>query len=464
MKKKLVSALLCVSMVAALTAGCGGSDSGDAAADGGNDAADTAAGDDAGSGDDAAADTAAADTAADGEDTAAADSGATDGAAAIQNLKDATEGTVTLDLWCSEQENYQKVIAEIVEDFKKEYSDIDFQINIGAVSESEAKDRVLEDVEAAADVYFFADDQIEDLVKAGALQEITANYTYDVKTANQDFVVEAASVDGKLYAYPMSASNGYFLYYNKEFLSEEDVASWDTMLQKAADAGKKVGMDLSNAWYLYSFFGQTGMTLSKNDDGSNSCDWNSTTNSPTGAEVAEAIEKIASNSAFISVGDTDSRAMYGQDLIAYVNGTWALDDIVKGYGEDYGAAKLPTFNAGGKDVQMGSFSGSKLVGVNAYSDQMGWAMLLAEYLTNEASQLKYGQATGEGPANANAFSQVSSPALDALAAQAEFADRQIVGDKFWDPTASLGQSLVDGTGDVQKLLDDAVAGITQAVN
>ena len=432
MKKKLVSALLCVSMVAALTAGCGGSDSGDAAADGGNDAADTAAGDDAGSGDDAAADTAAADTAAGGEDTAAADSGATDGAAAIQNLKDGTEGTVTLDLWCSEQENYQKVIAEIVEDFKKEYSDIDFQINIGAVSESEAKDRVLEDV--------------------------------DVKTANQDFVVEAASVDGKLYAYPMSASNGYFLYYNKEYLSEEDVASWDTMLQKAADAGKKVGMDLSNAWYLYSFFGQTGMTLSKNDDGSNSCDWNSTTNSPTGAEVAEAIEKIASNSAFISVGDTDSRAMYGQDLIAYVNGTWALDDIIKGYGEDYGAAKLPTFNAGGKDVQMGSFSGSKLVGVNAYSDQMGWAMLLAEYLTNEASQLKYGQATGEGPANANAFSQVSSPALDALAAQAEFADRQIVGDKFWDPTASLGQSLVDGTGDVQKLLDDAVAGITQAVN
>ena len=90
-------------------------------------------------------------------------------------------------------------------------------------------------------------------------------------------------------------------------------------------------------------------------------------------------------------------------------------------------------------------------------------MLLAEYLTNEESQLAVGQATAEGPANTAAASQIDSPALAALAAQAEFADQQLVGSNYWDPAKALGQNLVDGATDLQKVLDDAVAGITQPV-
>ena len=37
----------------------------------------------------------------------------------------------------------------------------------------------------------------------------------------------------KLHAYPMTASNGYFLYYNKEYFTEEDVKSFDRMLEIA---------------------------------------------------------------------------------------------------------------------------------------------------------------------------------------------------------------------------------------
>ena len=110
---------------------------------------------------------------------------------------------------------------------------------------------------------------------------------------------------------------------------------------------------------------------------------------------------------------------------------------------------------------MGSYAGYKFVGVNSYSEFTGWSMLLAEFISNETSQSKIAEATGEGPANVTAASTISSPALSALAAQAEFADQQVVGGKYWDPAATLGSSLVEGTGDVQKLLDDAVAGITQ---
>ncbi len=454
MKRKLLSAVLCMSMAATLLAGCGGS--GDEAADSGSGDAGASAPADTAAATPAPADTAAADTAA-----ADTQSGG-DAADPIASLIANTDGTVNIDLWCSEQENYQTVMASLVEDFKAEYPDIEFNITIGAVSEADAKDRVLEDVEAAADVFVFADDQLSDLVTAGALQSVDATFTYDVKSVNSEQTVQAASRDGKLYAYPLTASNGYFLYYNKEYFTDEDAASWESLLAKANEQGVKVGMDVGNAWYLYSFFAGAGLELSMNEDQSNNCDWNSTTNSPTGAEVAEAIQTIATDPAFISVGDTDSRAMYGQDLAAYVNGVWAVDDIKKAYGEDYGATKLPTFNAGGQDVQMGSFAGYKFVGVNSYAENPGWSMLLAEFISSESSQAKIAEATGEAPANTTAAAGVTSPAIAALSAQSEFADQQVVGPNFWDPAASLGTTLVEGgVTDFQGLLDTAVEGITQ---
>ena len=58
---------------------------------------------------------------------------------------------------------------------------------------------------------------------------------------------------------------------------------------------------------------------------------------------------------------------------------------------------------------------------------------------------------------------IDSPALAALAAQSAYADQQLVGSNYWDPAKALGQNLVDGAADLQKVLDDAVAGITQPV-
>jgi arabinogalactan oligomer/maltooligosaccharide transport system substrate-binding protein len=55
-----------------------------------------------------------------------------------------------------------------------------------------------------------------------------------------------------------------------------------------------------------------------------------------------------------------------------------------------------------------------------------------------------------------------APAIKALGEQAPYADLQRVADSYWEPAATLGQSLVEGNyKDAQKLLDDAVAGITQ---
>ena len=434
MKKKVLSVLLATSMVVSLAA-CGSKET------------ETTTGN-------AASDNTAADTeTADAADTTSADD-------AIANLIAATDGTVDIQLWCSELESYQTVMKELTDKFQEQYSDVDFNITIGAVSEADAKDKILEDIDAAADVFVFADDQVNDLVNAGALQEVAATYTYDPAETNSEATVAAATKDGKLYAYPLTASNGYFLYYDSSIFSEEDVASWETLTAKAEEAGTKVGMDVANGWYLYGFFAGAGCNLSMKEDNSNECDWNN----ETGLAVAESVENIASSSAFVSVSDQDAITMLTDGTLgAYVSGTWNATSFQDQYGDGYAACKLPTFDVNGTATQMGSYAGYKFVGVNSHAKNVGWSMLLAEYLTNEDSQLAIGLATAEGPANTTAAAQIDSPALAALAAQSAYADQQVVGNNFWDPAKALGQNLVDGASDLQTVLDDAVAGITQPV-
>ena len=409
------------------------------------------------------------------ETSAPADSGAKDSSAAedgasaedpVANLIKATEGTVKLTVWASEED--QEFTQGLIDSFKALYPDVTFDITLGAKSEADAKDDVLADVEAAPDVYAFADDQILELVNGGALQEVANTYTYDVKNENLAGSVEAATIDGKLYAYPMTADNGYFMYYDKSVLSESDVESLDAMTAKADKAGKKVAMIVSDAWYNYSFFKGAGYDVTLNEDGvTNNCTWNA----EGATDVAQAIIDLGKNKGFESVKEDADIVTGIKDgkFAAAVSGVWNSDAIKEAWCDNMAACKLPTFTCGGKQVQMSSFSGYKMIGVNPHSQFVGWSMILAEYLTNKENQIKRFNERGLGPANEEASQSAdvqASPAIAALAAQSEFASPQRVGGNYWDPANTLGLTLItgnpDGT-DLQKLLDNAVEGITAAV-
>lgn len=444
MKRKVLATLLSATMVAGLLAGCG--DKAEEPATAPAEAEEPAE---------------EAEEPAEEAEEPAEESGASSDA--IQALIDATTDTVTLTVWASEED--QDLTTQLLESFKSAYPEVTFDITVGAVSEGDAKDTVLTDVEAAADVYTFADDQINELVAAGALQPVSATYTFDVATENVASSIEAASVDGTLYAYPMTADNGYFMFYNKEFFSEDDVKSMDTMLQVASDAGKKVSMELTNAWYLYSFFKGAGLDMGLTDDGvTNFCDWDA----EGGVDVAQGILDICENPGFLACSDAEFATGIAEgNIIAGVNGTWRAEDAQKAWGDNYAATKLPTFTVAGNQVQMASFSGCKLVGVNPHSSNVGWSMLLAEYLTSEDAQVSRFEGRGLGPSNINAGGAEAvqaAPAVAALAEQAEFATPQRVGGSYWEPANTLGtilsQGNPDGT-DLQELLTNAVEGITQ---
>lgn len=376
---------------------------------------------------------------------------------------DTDNGTVKLKFWCDEDEMelFQEMIHSFIEEHKSEVSiEVEYEVN-GA---SGCKDALLADLNNAADVFSIPDDQLLTLVAAGVLEPV-ANGS-DVAARNLEGSIEAASVDGTVYAYPLTADNGYFLYYDKKYFTEDDVQTLDRILEICEKNKKKFVMDWSSGWYLYSFFGNTGMQVGLNEDGlTNFCDWNSTETSIKGTDVAEGMLRIASSPGFKSSGDFPGEAK--KKAIALVSGVWDINAIKEAYGEDYGAAKLPTYTCAGQQIQMSSYTGYRLLGVNSYCPYREWAEKLADYLTNEDSQNLRFERADRGPSNKNAASSEAVgevPAIKAVIAQSEFGSLQKIGQKYWSPTTEFGNTMAEGNPSnlpLQDILDKMVSAITE---
>lgn len=390
---------------------------------------------------------------------------------------------ISLVLWGAEED--QALLAELVEGFKAAHPDQTFDIQIGVESESTAKDTVLTDIEAAADVFAFANDQLNDLVAAGALLDLSGQVSAvlpayagktleDVMAANGEGSVAASSKDGKLYAFPMGGGNNYFLYYDSTKVTAEQAQSWDGLLAAAEASGSKVGMTYASGWYNASFFLGAGFIADMNPDGTTVIDWNGTSSKGyTGVDVVKAMSAIAVNPSFLAIPDGGiSNEIASGALCAVISGTWDAGAAEAAFGEGYAATKLPTFTCAGDQVQMSCYSGFKLMGVNAYSKNSGWAVLLAEYLTNEESQAARFASRQLAPTNLNAAADetvASNIAIAASAAQDVYGSVQNVGGKYWDPTATLGQMIANGElnsaddAAIQKALDTMVEGVCAPV-
>ncbi len=404
------------------------------------------------------------------------------GLAACSGSSSGADDAVGIRVWGAEDD--QALLSELIAGFEAQYPDVDFDIQLGVESESTAKDTILTDVEAAADVFAFASDQIYDLVNAGALADLQ-NYeeaferypgrTLDeIKAANSESSVAAATVNDTFYAFPMAGDNSYFLYYDSSVISEEDARSWDTILEAAQTAGKKAGMVFSSGWYNAAFFYGAGFMTDLNPDGTTAMDWNGT--SPegyTGVQVVQSMLDIAGHPAFMSIADGDTANQIASgNLCAIVSGSWDAQAAQTAFGDGYAAARLPDFTIDGTSVPMKSAFGYKFIGVNEYSENIGWAVLLAEYLTNEESQIRRFEARQIGPTNLRAVATdevQANYAIAAVIAQSEYSVIQKAGGKYWDQVQSFGEIIAQGALDrndpaaIQTSLDALVEGVTAAI-
>ena len=374
---------------------------------------------------------------------------------------------VSLRVWVGDNNDIEW-INTVIANFQAANPDKTYKIEVGVQTEGDCSKVVLTDPTAAADVFTFAGDQFNSLYNAGALQQVVIDPEAVIAANTPGSVTAATGADGNLYAYPATADNGYFMFYNKEYFTEEDVQTLDGMMAKAAEAGKKVGFPMSDAWYFYSFFKGAGLEMTVSEDGvTNICNWNATDTPITGVQVVEALLAVTSNPGFMEA-DSDPFVAGVKDgtIIAGVSGTWNANTAAEVWGDNYAATKPPTFTVNGEQVQMSSFAGFKLVGVNSYSENVGDAMDFAAFMTNEESQTLRFEMRSQGPSNINAAASdavQANPAIAALAAQSAYADVQRVGQAYWDAAAALGKIIVNGNPDnieLQTLLDNCVAGIT----
>lgn len=376
---------------------------------------------------------------------------------------------VNLSVWSDD--GTLNVVSKRLNEFKSFYSkEASFNFTVVEQPSSYCASDVMANPELAADVFVFADDQIETLIDQKLLLQIPceiARKVSDEYNGASSAAIKTASDDGILYAFPQLSGNGYFLYYNKSYISSEDVGSFEEILNAAAKSGKQVSMDLKNGWYLYSFFKAAGLEVYRNNGSKNFCNWNATDTKFKGIDVAKAIIKIASNPAFVSASSEEMLPLIKDGkLVAAVSGAWNANLIAEMWGKDYAAVKLPTYNLNGTDLQMYSFAGYKMVGVKSCTENKEWALKVAEWLTAEKTQLMICQSKGECPVSVNAATSPfvkKSPALAAMTEQTKYSSTQRIGGSFWNPALVLGVVLSDGKNlsdrEIQSQLDITVRNI-----
>ena len=344
----------------------------------------------------------------------------TDASAEEENIK------ATITVWGPAEDqspDYGEWLQGRCEAFNKEHPNWDLSFEYGTCSEADAGKTVTQDVSASADVYMFANDQLQTLIDANAISELGGSTADYVKSTNSQAVVNSITVDGGIYGVPFT-TNTWFLYYNKKVYSDSDVKSLDTMLEKG-----KVAFPLTNGWYNAAFYLANGCTL------------------------------FGESGVGIS-GMTDG------SIAAMFSGSWDYKALHDALGDDLGIAAMPTAKIGGSDKQLLSFAGSKAIGVNPNCEYPQVAVALALYLGNEESQQSHYEARSIVPCNTNLLESdtVKNDAL-VTAQNDTFNNTSMIQPfvpkmgNFWTPAENFGKALLNG-----EVTHDNAAEQTEAFN
>ena len=341
-------------------------------------------------------------------------------------------------VWVAEATvEFTKAQVEAFKAANPEYANM--TVTIQPVGEGDAASNMLTDVEAGADLYVFAQDQLARLVAAGALVEVLPENAEIVAAQNDAGSVAAVKLGETMYAYPMTSDNGYFLYYDKSVVT--DPSNMEAILADCEAAGKNVYFEINSGWYQTAFFFGAGCTLTygTNDEGaiiSMDCDYAS----ENGLKALKSMIKLAQSPIHVN----GSSASNATNLGAIVDGTWDAVAVQGILGENYAAVKLPTIDG----YQLGGFGGFKMLGVKPQTDDAKLAACdaLALFLSSGEVQTARFEAVGWGPSNLEAQQSEAVKAdiaLSALAAQlANTMPQGQYPGEYWTLATALGDDIL----------------------
>ena len=330
------------------------------------------------------------------------------------------------------------------EAFKAEHPNWDLTFVYEVCGEDKAAETITTDPASAADVFMFANDQINKLIDADALAKLGGTTADYVKSTNSEAIVNSVTVDGAIYGVPYT-TNTWFMYYDKSVFSEDDIKSLDTMLSKA-----KVSFPLTNSWYIASFYAANGCTLF--EDGTNE-EAGIDFSGDKAVAVTDYLVDLVANPNFMNEENGCGIAGLKDGSVgAMFSGSWDASNVRAALGENFGAVELPSISINGENKQLYSFAGSKALGVNRNTEHPEIAVALALWLGNAESQQSRYEARGVVPCNTELLQSdaVKSDAL-VIAQNNTFDKTSIMQpfvkamDNYWSAAENMGKALVAGT-------------------
>lgn len=373
-----------------------------------------------------------------------------------------SEGPVKLKVWGPNQE--QNFLQAKATEFLAANPDLNVEFEFAAVGEPELKSVLTLDIAGGADVFAFPDDQLQDLVTAGALSPVQ-QYRTDVIERNIEWSVDLAKIGDTVYAYPNTADNGIFLYYDKRFISESEVTSLDTILAKAAELNSSIVIDPAGGWQMSMWFATNGNISWNAGTRTQSIDWNNAAGleSAKGMFNAYATNRVIRDLGLLPTLFLKNETDITQGAIAGISGTWHANTFTGILGaNNIGMIKLPTYtNGAGQQVQLGSMVGAKLIGVNGFTRSPAIAHQFANFLTNADTQKARAIALGVGPSNLEAAADPevqAIPSIKAISDQAPFGIPQAksVSSFYWTPAGAFADAVITEARAIDGLVEEAL--------
>lgn len=379
------------------------------------------------------------------------------------NKKNNTDAEhVKINIWATAKE--EAVIKTVVDKYNAANPNNKFTYKFSAVAEGDCGTTLSKDptVEGAPALFLVADDHIPSLVSKDIVSEIKGSRKDKVVNNTLSPAVAGATYNDKLWGYPVTNDNGYFLWYNKSALTDTQLGSLEDLLAAAKKAGKHVLMDVPNGWYVNSFF------MSPEACGLSSLAWHTdaegksytetTWDGEMGVKVATYINSVlqryyADGTLVIGGNEVISAGFADGTMIAAVSGTWMEGDLKAAIADNLAATKLPAYHMDGKACQMASFTGSKIYCLNKTRPvaEQKTAADLAALLTDTDAQLVRFETRQSLPCNNAAtkdkrYTEHTTIGGAALKMQNQYAavQAQAAESAYWDIGKAIGQALIDG--------------------
>lgn len=380
-------------------------------------------------------------------------------------------GDVTLKVWCPQNQ----IDTGIMEQQQKAFAEAHPEWNITwvteIVGEDNAKTEVLKDVDAAADVFLFASDQLIELVDAGAIAQLGGDAEKLVKETIADSVRATAMVGDATYAIPFT-HNTFFMFYDKTIMDESDVTSLEKIMAKdTADNVYNYYFESSGGWKLGAYYYGAGLTVF-GPEGNNleaGVNWNNA----TGVAVTNYLIDLINNPKCAYDGEIAvSELIEDHRLGVWFDGSWNYDTYKNILGDDMGIGVIPTFNPDGNDYQMLSFYGSKCIGVNAHSKSMAAAVAFATFLGNEENQVLRYEKSAQVPTNITAGASdavLADPLAAVIVKESNEASvmqpsHSVFSSRYWTYAGAIPTEIRSGEinkSNVQEKLDTFVKAMTE---